>query len=32
MIVNCNENPQTSIIVCYSPINVCDPTEISMKI
>ena len=28
MIVNFNGNPQTSIIVCYSPTNVCDPTEI----
>ena len=28
MILNCNGNPQTSIIVCYSPTNVCDPTEI----
>ena len=28
MIVNFNGNPQTSIIVCYSPTNVCDPPEI----
>ena len=28
MIVNVNGNPQTSIIVCYSPTNVCDTTEI----
>ena len=28
MIINFNGNPQTSIIVCYSPTNVCDPTEI----
>ena len=28
MIVHFNGNPQTSIIVCYSPTNVCDPTEI----
>ena len=28
MIVNFNGNPQTFIIVCYSPTNVCDPTEI----
>ena len=28
MIVNFNGNPQTSIIVCYGPTNVCNPTEI----
>ena len=28
MIVNFNGNPQTSIIVYYSPTNLCDPTEI----
>ena len=28
MIVNCNGNPQTSIIVCYSPKNVSDLMEI----
>ena len=28
MILNFNENPQTYIIVSYSPTNVCDPTEI----
>ena len=28
MIVNSNGNPQTSIVVCYSPTNVCDPTDI----
>ena len=28
MIVNFNGNPQTSIIVCHSPTNVCGPTEI----
>ena len=27
MIVNFNGNQQTSIIVCYSPTNVCDPQE-----
>ena len=28
MIVNFNGNPQTSIIVCYTPTNICDLTEI----
>ena len=28
MIINCNGNPQTSIIICYSPTHVCDPTDI----
>ena len=28
MIVNFNGNPQTSIIVCYSPTSVSDPMEI----
>ena len=28
MIVTFNGNPQTSIIVCYSPTNVCVITEI----
>ena len=31
MIVNFNGNPQTSIIVCYSPTNICDPNEIKIS-